>query len=71
MKLYFPILDKKIESIQEKMEEMVVTHELIQKKSIEKPLLHFGKDKVEGIEAILNYLEDLHLDMQKGYFCNC
>ncbi len=71
MKLYYPIFDKKIESLQEKMEEMVVTHELIQQKTLRKPHLHFGEDKVEGIENIQNYLEDLHRDMQKGYYCNC
>lgn len=71
MKLYFPILDEKIKTLQEKMEEMVVAHELIEKSSLKKVKLEFGKDRIEGVEAIQIYLDDLHRDMQKGYFCVC
>lgn len=71
MKLYFPVLDEKIKALQEKMEDMVVTHELIERPSLKNVKLKFGEDKIEGVEAIQEYLEDLHLDMQKGYFCVC
>lgn len=71
MKLYYPVFNPKIESLQEKMQEMVITHQLIHQKKLKKPFLKFGEDRVEGVEAILKYLEDLHLDMQKGYYCNC
>ena len=71
MKLFYPVLDNKIKTLKEKMIEMVVTHQLIERKNNKKPLLEFGQDRVEGVEKILAYLEDLHQDMQKGYYCAC
>lgn len=71
MKLYFQTFDERIKSVKEKMEEMVVAHELVTQKDLSIPLLEFGSDRVEGVEDILKYLEDLHLDMQKGYYCAC
>ena len=71
MKLYYPVLDEKIKTLEEKMIEMVVKHELVLRKKIKKPLLEFGQDRVEGAEEILAYLEDLHGDMKKGYYCAC
>lgn len=71
MKLYYSKLDGKIRTIEEKMVEMVVAHELVEQKKIKQPLLEFGQDKVEGVSAILDYLEDLYRDMKKGYYCAC
>ncbi|MFK8009716.1 MAG: hypothetical protein AB8H03_25405 [Saprospiraceae bacterium] len=71
MKLYYPVLDEKIKTLEEKMVEMVVSHQLILRKKIKLPLLEFGGDRVEGADEIMVYLEDLHRDMQKGYFCAC
>jgi len=71
MKLYYPILDGKIKTIEEKMIEMVVSHQLILRKKNKQPLLEFGQDRVEGVDEIMAYLEDLHRDMKKGYFCAC
>lgn len=53
------------------MIEMVVSHKLIERKKLKKPLLEFGEDRVEGVDEILAYLEDLHRDMKKGYYCTC
>ncbi len=71
MKLYYSILDKKIKTLEEKMIEMVVSHELVERKKMKLPLLEFGQDRVEGVDEILAYLEDLHRDMKKGYYCAC
>lgn len=71
MKLYYPVLDEKIKTLEEKMIEMVVSHKLILRKKIKQPLLEFGEDRIEGVEEIMDYLEDLHRDIQKGYFCGC
>ena len=71
MKLYYPVLDEKVKTLEEKMIEMVVSHQLVLRKKIKQPLLEFGKDRVEGADEIMTYLEDLYRDMQKGYFCSC
>lgn len=71
MKLYYSVLDEKIKTLEEKMIEMVVSHKLIERKKIKKPLLEFGQERVEGVDEILVYLEDLHRDMRKGYYCAC
>lgn len=71
MKLYYPLLNAKIKNLEEKMIEMVVSHKLIERKKLKKPLLEFGEDRVEGVDEILAYLEDLHRDMKKGYYCTC
>lgn len=71
MKLYYPVLDEKIKTLEEKMIEMVVSHKLVLRKKIKQPFLEFGEDRVEGADEIMTYLEDLHRDMQKGYFCAC
>lgn len=71
MKLYYPVLDEKVKTLEEKMIEMVVSHQLVLRKKIKQPLLEFGEDRVEGADEIMTYLEDLYRDMQKGYFCAC
>lgn len=71
MKLYYPVLDEHIKNLEEKMIEMVVSHKLVELKKIKKPFLEFGQDRVEGVNEILAYLEDLHRDMKKGYYCAC
>lgn len=71
MKLYYPIFNEKIDSLKEKMEEMVISHQLVERPDNPKLLLEFGKDRIEEFEAIQNYLEELHRDMQLGYYCAC
>jgi hypothetical protein len=71
MKLYYPVLNEKVSTLEEKMIEMVVTHKLIERKKIKKPFLEFGQERVEGVDEILAYLEDLHREMKKGYHCAC
>ncbi len=71
MKLYYPVFDEHIKNLEEKMIEMVVSHKLVERKKIKKPFLEFGQDRVEGVDEILAYLEDLHRDMKKGYYCAC
>ncbi|MDB4443242.1 MAG: hypothetical protein P8M17_05715 [Saprospiraceae bacterium] len=71
MKLYYPVFDEKIKTLEEKMIEMVVSHKLIFRKKLNEPTLEFGEDRVEGVDKIMSYLEDLHRDIQKGYFCGC
>lgn len=71
MKLYYSKFDEKIRTIEEKMVEMVVAHELVEQQQIKRPRLEFGQDSVEGEQAILDYLEDLYRDMKKGYYCAC
>lgn len=71
MKLYYSVLDEKVKTLEEKMIEMVVSHQLILRKKSKQLLLEFGEDRVEGADEIMAYLEDLHRDMRKGYFCAC
>lgn len=71
MKLYHSTLDEKITTIEEKMIDMVVAYELIEQKKLSEPRLTFGSDEIKGYKNIIAYLEDLHRDMEKGYFCSC
>jgi len=69
--LSYPLLTPRVQCWQQRLEEMVLAHELCLQPELASPCLENGQDQAQGEASIEAYLYELEQLLKQWYACRC
>jgi hypothetical protein len=69
--LFYPELTPRITHWQQRLEEMVLPHQLCPQPGLTLPYLENGADLLQGESSIERYLDELEHILKQWYACQC
>lgn len=71
IKITYPIYNSQVQTWESTLEELVMSHQLIENKNIEIPELANNKEQIKGYQAIQKYIEELTEFQTVWFSCAC
>jgi hypothetical protein len=69
--LHYPPMTDKIANWQDRLERMVIEHQLVPQEELTEPQLQYGEDFIQGTASIDAYLDKLEDLVKSWYECRC
>ncbi|RME92168.1 MAG: hypothetical protein D6772_17235 [Bacteroidetes bacterium] len=71
IKLQIPRKEEPFLSLVDVLTELALAHQVQTVRRLPQPVLTDGSHRVEGIEAIKKYLEEMREELQHWWYCAC